>query len=210
MRSVPFAIEWCVCITIRPAGDIYSPTRAHTRAPCMKGHVTGRTIRRRLNVGVRACWRSSIRARMKVNNSSCQNPLSSKAKQVQYQSIAMNVDFSLPWRATVAAWQNWFLRMSFSNTPLFCSGRCKLAWNLPHGWAAKASACPCLKQQQSVIRRLLMKEGQSCHTTNLVKPPAAHSSARQQSQRQQRWPHRSQARLRPPIHAGRFVRLHPS
>src|SRR5262249_47570346 len=82
MRSVPSAIKWCVCITIRPAGDIYSPTRVHTRAPCMKDRVTGRTIRRRLNVSVRACWPSSTRAQMKVNNSGCQNPLSSKAKQV--------------------------------------------------------------------------------------------------------------------------------
>ena len=31
MRSVPSAIKWCVYITIRPAGDIYSPTRAYSR-----------------------------------------------------------------------------------------------------------------------------------------------------------------------------------
>ena len=71
---------------------------AHARAyscTLYEGSRYGAHYTAKVNVGVLACWRSSTRARMKVNNSSCQNPVSSKAKQAQYQSIAMNADFSL-------------------------------------------------------------------------------------------------------------------
>ena len=45
MAECPSAIKWCVYITIRPAGDIYSPTHVHvhTHALCMKDRVTART-----------------------------------------------------------------------------------------------------------------------------------------------------------------------
>jgi hypothetical protein len=127
MRSVPSAIKWCVCITIRPAGDIYSPTRAHTRAPCMKDRGTARTTRRRLNVSVRACWRSSTRARMKVNNSSCQNPLSSKAKQVNIIEHCNECRFQPSMAPQLLRLGRIGLRMSFSNTPLV------LPWPLQNG-----------------------------------------------------------------------------
>ena len=81
-RLHPLNAECPICHRMVRLHYIYSPTRAHTRAPCMKDRVTARTTPQRLNVLVRACWRSSTRARMKVNNSGCQNPLSSKAKQV--------------------------------------------------------------------------------------------------------------------------------
>src|SRR5262249_11190544 len=81
MQSVLSVIKRCGCTTIKPGDDIYSPM--HTRAHCTKDRVTARTIWRRSNALVQACWRSSTLARTKINTLNCQNPWSWKAKQVQ-------------------------------------------------------------------------------------------------------------------------------
>ena len=79
MQNVLSAIKWSVCITIKPAGDIYSRTPVHAPSLCTKGLVTASTIPRRSSASVQAVLRSSILARTKISTSNCRSSLSSKA-----------------------------------------------------------------------------------------------------------------------------------
>ena len=73
MQNVLSAIKWSVCITIRPAGDIYSRTLAHAPARCTKGLVTASTIPQRSSASVLALLRSLILDRTKLSTSNCRS-----------------------------------------------------------------------------------------------------------------------------------------
>ena len=79
MQNVLSAIKWSVCITIKPAGDIYSRTLVHAPSLCTKELATASTIPRRSSASVQALLRSSILARTKISTSNCRSSLSSKA-----------------------------------------------------------------------------------------------------------------------------------
>src|SRR4029077_16689590 len=59
MQNVLSAIKWSVCITIKPAGDIYSRTLVRAPSLCTKELATASTIPRRSSASVQALLRSS-------------------------------------------------------------------------------------------------------------------------------------------------------
>ena len=127
MQNVLSAIKWSVCITIKPAGDIYSRTLVHAPSLCTKELATASTIPRRSSASVQALLRSSILARTKISTSNCRSSLSSKAGVLPPLSAGTSV--CAP-ELTVKA--DTLIRQCHKRRILGDSWACGLRWRAQH------------------------------------------------------------------------------